>query len=163
MRSRRDSERGNSIVEFMLVGVPVLFLVISIAQMSLAMWSFHTLAFAVREGVRYASTKGPGCSITGNACATTVGSVAQKVAVAGVGLQTSQLNLTLTSSAGSVTCTPLSSCVSDTTRWPPSSAAVQSNISITGSYPIVTFLPFANNLLTNSGTVSASSQQALLF
>lgn len=160
----RRSERGSSMVEFALVGIPVTFLMITIMQMGLAMWSYHTLAYAVREGVRYASTKGPGCDIGGNTCAITVGDVAQQVASAGIGLQANQLNLTLTSSAGSVTCNPLSNCSSNTTRWPPSSVAAQSNISIAGSYPIhVVFLPFTSGPLINSGRVSASSQQALLF
>ena len=160
----RRSERGSSMVEFALVGIPVTFLMITIMQMGLAMWSYHTLAYAVREGVRYASTKGPGCDIAGNTCAITVGDVAQTVASAGIGLQANQLNLTLTSSAGSVTCTPLSSCSSNTTRWPPSSVAAQSNISIAGSYPIhVVLLPFTSGPIINSGRVSASSQQALLF
>ena len=72
MLRARKKETGSTTIEFALGGVSLLILVVSLVQMSLAMWSYHTLAYAVREGARYASTKGIGCTYTGNSCSVTV-------------------------------------------------------------------------------------------
>ncbi len=114
--------------------------------MGLAMWSYHTLAFAVGDAAHFASTKGIGCTYTGNACGITVAAVAQRVATAGLGLVPGQLNVTLTSTAGNVSCNPVSSCYSNVTTWPPASPAgtnkVGQPITVTAYYPVtILFLP----------------------
>jgi Flp pilus assembly protein TadG len=109
MPSSRRNQTGRSLIEFTLVGIPLILILISVIDMSIAMWDYHTLAYAVREGARYASTKGQGCTYSGNTCGITVANVAQQIASAGLGLVPGQLKVTLTSSAGSVTCNPVSS------------------------------------------------------
>ena len=170
MRPRvRRKEQGKALLEFALAGIPLILMIISVLELCLAMWSYHTLAFAVREAARYASTKGAGCSYTGNSCGVTVANIAQQIANSAVGLSTSQLNATLTSTAGSVTCNPLSSCSSNNTAWPPSSAnAAGSIISITGYYPVNTslvflFIPYTRSLTIGNLTLPASSQVTMQF
>jgi Flp pilus assembly protein TadG len=56
MRTR--SERGASSVEFALA-FPILFLLtIGFIDFSRAIWGYNTLAYAAREGVRYAAVRG---------------------------------------------------------------------------------------------------------
>src|SRR6185503_1515288 len=50
MLRARKNETGATTIEFAFGGVSLLILVVSLVQMSLAMWSYHTLAYAVREG-----------------------------------------------------------------------------------------------------------------
>jgi len=168
MLRARKNETGATTIEFAFGGVSLLILVVSLVQMSLAMWSYHTLAYAVREGARYASTKGIGCTYTGNSCSVTVSNVAQKIAAAGIGLLPSQLSVTLTSSAGDVSCNPVSNCYSNTTVWPPSSPGsanqVGKPVKLTASYPVrVLFLPILGSLQTAAPTLQATSQQLILF
>jgi Flp pilus assembly protein TadG len=169
MQRARQKEKGSTLIEFTLVGIPLLLIFISLIEMSIAMWSYHTLAYAVREGARYASTKGQGCTYTGNTCSVTVASVAQQVASAGVGLIPAQLNLTLTSSAGSVSCNPVSNCYSNTATWPPSSANLPgASILISGYYPVQTslvfmFFPSTGASRLNSVTLPATTQQIIQF
>lgn len=71
VRSRRGArgERGQAIVEFILVAIFILILFISIIQMILLMYAYTTLADAAKEGVRYAIVHGTGnttCSGPGN-------------------------------------------------------------------------------------------------
>lgn len=57
MRTRR-SQRGASTVEFALA-FPILFLLtIGFIDFTRAIWGYNTLAYAAREGVRYAAVRG---------------------------------------------------------------------------------------------------------
>src|SRR5690242_13216787 len=49
---------GQSLVEFTFVGIPMIFVLIGTFEISRGMWMYHTLAHAVRDGVRYASVHG---------------------------------------------------------------------------------------------------------
>jgi len=73
MRHRR---RGQSLVEFTLVGIPLIFVLISIFEISRGMWIYQTLAYSVKAGVRYASVHGVNCTNNGNNCAVNMGPVA---------------------------------------------------------------------------------------
>jgi Flp pilus assembly protein TadG len=169
MTQAANRERGSTLIEFTLAGIPILLIIMSIVQMSLAMWSYHTLAYAVREGARYASIRGQGCTYSGNSCSVTVANICQQIASAGVGLAPGQLNITLTSSAGSITCNPLNSCSSNSTVWPPASANARGSvISVSGTYPmpLALFLPFFpgnSSMQSSSITLPASSEQIIQF
>jgi hypothetical protein len=101
---RRTSQRGNTLVEFTLIGIPVVFILLSIFEMSRMMWTYHTLAHAVKEGVRYAVVHG---DLRGKAClpspappcVSTVASVATAIRDSGVGLIPNQLRLSMRSGA----------------------------------------------------------------
>jgi len=155
-------------IEFAAAGIPIILVMVSIIEMGLTMWTYETLAFAVREGARYAATKGQGCSYSGNSCGVTVANIAQKIAAAGIGLAPGTLNITLTSAAGSIACNPLNSCYSNNTFFPPSSSNSENKLSnpitVTGSYPAtVSFAPIVGSVKTYSGTLQASSQQIIQF
>jgi Flp pilus assembly protein TadG len=169
MRTAGRKEKGSTLIEFTLVGIPLILMFISLVEMSISMWSYHTLAHAVREGARYASTKGQGCTYTGNTCSVTVANVAQQIASAGVGLIPAQLNVTLTSSAGSVTCNPVTNCYSNSATWPPSPGNMPgSSISVSGYYPVQTnlvlmFFPSTGTSKLSAVTLPATTQQIIQF
>jgi Flp pilus assembly protein TadG len=118
--TRRKSERGNSMIEFVIAGIAAIGLLISTIQLSLLMWNYHTLAEAVHETNRYIATHGRSCTTGGNACAITVADVVTKFKDNAVGISDTSVVVTLTSQSGTVyTCNPLNSCASDTTQWPP--------------------------------------------
>ncbi|OLC52954.1 MAG: hypothetical protein AUH85_15255 [Chloroflexi bacterium 13_1_40CM_4_68_4] len=61
LRSFRREEDAQGIVEFALV-LPVIFLLIfGIIDLARAVWEENTLAYAAREGTRYAIVHGSGC------------------------------------------------------------------------------------------------------
>jgi len=136
-------------VEFALVGVPLVFILVSTAEMARGMWNYQTLAFSVRAGARYASTHGKGCS---GSCTVTVSNVAHSIAAAAVGLAPGNFNVVLTSATASpVSCTPLSNCYSNNTTWPPSAdSAPGLDIRISGTYQFVSALSM---LWPGDGTV----------
>lgn len=122
MRNRKG-ERGNQTIEFTLVGVPIIFLLFSTANMSFSMLTLHTLQEAAEQGARYVSTRGSDC--TTSTCAVTVAKIANVISNSAPGINAANLNLTLTSTAGSgstQTCAPISSCTGTSTVWPPSGA-----------------------------------------
>lgn len=137
---RNPKERGGStLVEFTLIGIPMIFLLISTFEVARGMWEYHTLAYAVKEGTRYASVHGKTCEVAPNSCQVTVAQVVQTVVNAGTGLLPTALGVTLTSTAGTVSCSPASTCIgasANNTLWPPDPANAQgSDISISASYP----------------------------
>jgi hypothetical protein len=119
----------------------MIFVLISIFEMSRAMWNYHTLAYAMREGTRYAVVHGANCSTDPlNSCQVTVGQIARKIQNAGVGLDAGQLNLTFTSSGATIACT-LSACLSDATPWPAGPNNIPGRaLAISGSVPFQTAL-----------------------
>jgi Flp pilus assembly protein TadG len=118
--NRSGRRRGSTLVEFTLIGIPLIFVLVSTFEMARGMWNYQTLAYAVRAGSRYAAMHGNGCSGSGNTCGITVSNVASAISTAAVGLPAANFNVVLSSAtAASVTCAPLSSCSSNATAWPP--------------------------------------------
>jgi Flp pilus assembly protein TadG len=154
-------------VEFAIVGPILLLATISMLQICLAMWNYESLAFAVREGARYAATKGQGCSYSGNSCATTVGNVANQIVNNGVGLISGNLNVTLgATSSTSVTCDPVTNCTSSSTAWPPSTGNTErsSVLTVSATYPFnLFFMPRQGSVGTSSGNLQASTEQIVQF
>lgn len=167
VRRKRGEHGGPTLVEFTLVGIPMIFLLISTFEISRAMWTYHTLAYGVKEGTRYAAVHGATCATAPNTCTVTVGQVAQQVQNATAGLLASQMNLTFVSVGGSFSCT-LSSCLTNNTVWPAAPGnAFGSNIEIDATYPfqsaIAMFWPGAGSGVSTMGTINfpASSQDTM--
>lgn len=115
-----NPKRGSAMLEIMIAGIACVTLMISTVQLGLVMWNYHTLAYAVHETNRYVASHGRSCTTGGNACAITVGTIATMLKSKAVGVNASSVVMTLTSASGTVvTCNPLSSCLTDTTQWPP--------------------------------------------
>src|SRR5271166_3255262 len=100
MRDRSNRRSGSSTLEMVFVGIPTIFVLISVFEMARGMWIYHTLAYAIKEGTRYAAVHGQNCNPTvnpGNNCQVTVGQIAQVIEHAAVGLDPSQLNVEMQS------------------------------------------------------------------
>ncbi len=130
--------KGSVTLEFTLVGIPLIFALISIEEMARGMWIYHAQEYAVNAGARYAVVHGAGCTASGNSCGVTIGSIATEIANEGLGLVPSQWNVTLYSASGAnnQTCNPLSTCMSNSTVWPPSPDNAEGvGVAVSGSYP----------------------------
>ncbi|HZT33587.1 MAG TPA: TadE/TadG family type IV pilus assembly protein [Bryobacteraceae bacterium] len=165
---RSRAQRGNTLLEFTLVGIPLIFLLISTFEMARGMWIYHTLAYAVREGTRYAVVHGVDCATAPNSCQVTVGQVAGRIRQAAPGLLPAQMSLVLTAANGTVTCA-LSDCLSNTSNWPsaPGSSAGLA-LQISAAYPYQSLISMlwpggANLAPFGAFNLSASSKQAIQF
>ena len=122
MTRRNSRRRGSAMIEFTLVGIPMLFVLISIFEASRAMWIYVTLAHSVKEGLRYAIVHGNNCTIAPNSCSVQVRDIANRMARTGVGLlPESFVNVEFISSTRPVTCTTLQTCLTGAagnTYWP---------------------------------------------
>ena len=136
MRNSRNKRRGDVMLEFTLVGIPLIFVLISVVEMARGMWAYHTLAHAVKEGTRYTIVHGHNCSLAPNNCQVTVGQIAQRVREAGVGLLPNELRIEFRSEGDTVVCSPLENCLNDNNYWPvyPNSQMGR-RITINGTYP----------------------------
>lgn len=94
-RSRRGV-RGSQMIEFALMGIPFVFLIIAIVQMSIGMFTYNTLASAVDLGTRYASAHPTG----------TVDAVAQQIINNSPGLLSNKLNLVMKGTTGGAAGNP---------------------------------------------------------
>jgi hypothetical protein len=120
---RLHLQRGSSLLEFTLVGIPLIFILISIFEVSRGMWIYHTMAYAVKETSRFVIVKGENCIASGNACGVTVQRIAQEFASAGVGLDPNETNLSLIVVGDQRDCFPLQGCLSgsdgdSSVAWP---------------------------------------------
>jgi len=124
---RRRSRRGSTTLEMTFVGIPLIFTMISIFEISRGMWIYHTLAYSVKEGVRFAIVHGVDCVYNPpavlNHCQVTAAQVAAVIENAGVGLDPTATTVTFCAPANTTTgpCTgttcALNSCPA--TQFPP--------------------------------------------
>jgi Flp pilus assembly protein TadG len=163
-----EKRRGFAVLEFTLVALPVIFLTVSIIEASLAMWQYHTMAYAVDLAARYVVVHGRGCTQNGNTCSVTLGNVAHLIAQQSVALDASKLNVTLTTHSGPTTCNPLNTCFTSTTQFPSATDnGVNLDVTIAATYPISNpmpmFWPGAGTSSIGAFTLGATSRQRILF
>jgi hypothetical protein len=108
-------------IEFILAGIASATLMISTVQISLAMWNYHTLAYAVHETNRYIIVHGRACSQGTNNCTITVANIVSKFQSNSIGLDASKVTLTLTPQTSTAkSCSPITACSNSSDQWPPS-------------------------------------------
>jgi hypothetical protein len=159
-------------VEFTMVGIPLIFVLISTFELARGMWLYHTVAYAVKTGTRYAVVHGQNCGIGSNSCNVSISQIASVIQSAGFGLPADTFTLTFTpATTGSTTCT-LNDCISKQTAgiWPPAADnAVGKKVKISGKFPfqsvIIMFWPGAANPLAPAGTIylSADSRESIQY
>lgn len=141
---RSSSRRGATTIEMTLVGIPLIFVLISVFELSRGMWMYNTAATAAREGLRFASVHGVNCVHVPpgipNACEVTANDIV-KVIRSGVGnailnsqsvsnnygptgagaagLPEATTIVRLTSSSGFIECTLDGQTAGCNSRWPP--------------------------------------------
>jgi len=165
---RRIARRGQSLLEFTLSAVPVIFLLLSIVEMSRAMWVYVTLAHAIKEGTRFSVVHGADCVQAKPDCQITVNQVAARIITAGMGLDSRKMNVVLQTAGATQTCAPVSSCLDVATAWPPSpDNSVGLPITISGTYPFSTamamFIPQSGSIKFGAMSFGATSQQEIAF
>ena len=140
MRRANGSRRGVAMIEFIFVGIPTIFVLVSSFEMARGMWIYHTMAYAVKEGARYASVHGSTCSQGTNSCGVAIKDIAGLIRTRGIGLDAAKLTLTFTDDAGNATTclvsAPTGSCLSNNTTWPPAGENDPGlNLTVSGTYP----------------------------
>lgn len=84
---RRRAQRGSAIVEFTLVGIGLMFALISIFEMARGMWVYHTLAHVSKEATRFLIVHGKECQTRASCQAeATLQTLANRIQYHGVGL-----------------------------------------------------------------------------
>jgi hypothetical protein len=154
-------------LEFTLTTVPMIFVLISVLWMCIGMWEYHTVTEAVNWTARSSAVHGAGCA--GQTCATTVDTVARLLASRALGIPASMLNVTLTSSASTVTCNPLTNCYGNSAYWPSlaGNTAGSTDITIAATFvfasPISLWSPAHGDQSFSAVTLGANSRQAVVF
>jgi hypothetical protein len=112
---------GNATIEFTLVAIPLLCVLISTFEMARGMWLYHTLAYAVKEGVRYAVVRGqnsPNQVPLGGSGTLPQMPICQYIIQQGPGLVPHQVTLTFHSATQPDITATADSCPT-TGNWPP--------------------------------------------
>jgi len=171
MSSRRNRRGGNAMIEFVFVGIPLIFVLISIFEIARGMWLYHTLAHAVKEGARFTIVHGQNCWTAPNSCRVTVRDIVQRIQQQGTGLLPQELDIVLEAQNSKVTCSPdlvSSGCWTNTNFWPfyPGNQPGL-DITINGRYPfrsaIAMFWPGTKPMQFGVFTFSASSRESIQF
>ena len=106
-------KRGSTLLEFTLVGIPVIFMLISIFEISRGMWLYHTLASAIKDGTRFAIVHGNNCNVYPSNCVVTIRDISERIRRNAVGFVPDDLqNLEFISATrGTFTCATLAACL----------------------------------------------------
>ena len=138
--ARIRGRKGAAMLEFTLVGIAMIFMLISFFEIARGMWTYHTLSYAVREGTRYASVHGKDCA-SPNTCQVTIGQITTAIKSAGPGLDPNTTTVTFTPANGAATSDTMTNLIANSTTWPPASAnAVGQTVKIAVTYPFRTIL-----------------------
>jgi Flp pilus assembly protein TadG len=159
-----NRRKGSTAMEFVLVGIPLTFLLFSVFEGARGMWNYQMIAYAVREGTRYAAMHGRGCA-SPNTCQVTIGQIASYVQTAGSGVDPGS-TLTLTPASGSATSDTITNLKTNTTKWPPSSSNVPGQtVTLSIKWQFKTFLSILWAGASNFDTfyLTASSAEPVQF
>ena len=117
----RRPTRGEALIEFTLVGIPLLFVWICVIEMSRGMWQFHTLQYATKMANAYAAVHGATCGADGNSCTVDVSDVVTQFQNYAIGIPMANVKIVLLTKNNSVTCNQVSTCSSNgswSSQWP---------------------------------------------
>ncbi len=143
MKTRFSSRRGNAALEMALVAMPLMLFVVSTMELGRGLWCYHTLGTAIKSGARYAVVHGASCISASSDCQATVGDIAGVIGQSAVGIDTTKLQLTLTSGGQAYNCDSASGCLWDSTAWPTSPYnAPGLQLTINGTYAFQSALGF---------------------
>lgn len=167
MARRKDSRAGSTTIEFVLVGIPVIFIVISIFEIARGMWVYQTLSHATHTVARHIAVHGSGCA-SPNTCSLTLGNFATDFGSVANGLDPAAMVVTFYSSSTSIACNPLNSCYANSTVWPPAADSTAGNdvrIQATSPFPnaLAMVWPGARSVPFSAMQFAAFSRQRILF
>jgi hypothetical protein len=171
MPQKRRNSRGSVMLEFTLAGIAAVTILITTVQLCIGMWNYHTIAYSVHEATRYAASHGRGCITGTSSCGITIADITSKLIADSIGVRSSALSVTLTTDSGaSTTCNPVTSCSSNTTRWPPTSNmdnTTGKKVTVSASYTFTSamliFWPGTSAQRLGTFTLPASSTEAIVF
>jgi Flp pilus assembly protein TadG len=168
MKNRRKSRAGNATVEFVMTGIPLIFIVIGVVEMSRGIWIYESLVHAVESTTRDMAVRGYDCSKYVSGCGQTVAGYSQLMNKWATGIDPAQMTVVFQSTNNTVTCSPLNSCYTNSTAWPPSGDNARNlDIWVTATMPFNSALSmFAfGSAPVNFGkfNLSAKSHQQILF
>ncbi len=170
----RSPRRGSAILEFTFTGIPFIFIWISIMQMAIGMWQYHTLQYAVKVTGAYIAVHGSDCSANGNTCSIEIENAAQVMQAYLIGLPPSSVSVTFNALGSdhatvesTVSCT-LNNCLTNTTAWPPSGYNTPgTDIQVQAEYQfnsaIALFVPSVGAMKFGSAWLPGFTQQTILF
>jgi Flp pilus assembly protein TadG len=155
--SHQRCERGQSLVEAVLCMLVLLVILFGIIQASLAVYSYHFIAEAAREGARYAVVRGSACTGFASACpasATDIQNYVKNLGFPGIDNRAAAMTVTVTCGpGGSNPATPAGACSAGNND--PGDIV---KVAITYHFPLsVPFWP-TNNITMNSASQMTISQ-----
>jgi Flp pilus assembly protein TadG len=148
LSSRRSDDRGQTVVEAVLCTLILLMLLIGVMEVSMALYTYHFISDAAREGTRYAIVRGSAC--TDSDCPATAAAISTYVT--GLGFLNSMTVTTTWSQGPGPTCTPPSCCSSTSCNNP------GNLVQVSVQYQIPLVLPFKS--VTNV-TMNSTSQMLI--
>jgi len=161
-RSRRHNKQaGSAVLEIALMLLPLMLLIIGALDISRAVWTYHSLAMAVKTATRQAIVHGARCADASSACPITVADVVAMVNGSVIGLDRGSLQLTLGSAQQTLSCSSSGECSTNGTAWPPpSDNAVGQLVTISARYAFQSFLPVGSQGRLN---LTATSTEMIEF
>jgi Flp pilus assembly protein TadG len=170
IRKSNTRRRGASLIEFTLVGIPAIIICTSVMTSAIDMWQLYTLSYAVDQTARYAALHGSTCSAGSNSCTITRADVATYLQNQAIALDPASTTMVLNDGSGAVTCNPVGSCPSSSSRFPSTghnSPTTPDTVTIQATYqlinPLFMFWPGAGSVTATRFTVGATSTQQVIF
>lgn len=160
--------RGSTLIEFTLVGIPLIFIITSAMMVALAMWQFENLEYGSQSTARFVAMHGRLCAQNGTSCTTTVDDVAKFFATQTMALDPSKTQLTLTAATAATVCNPLNTCNGNLAQFPDSAHnGINFDVTVAATYPVVNplgiFWPGNSGLGAATINLYGQSRQRIVF
>jgi Flp pilus assembly protein TadG len=168
---RRHKQRGSAMLEFVLSGIPLIFIWIGIIQMAIGMWQYESLQYAAKTTGNYLAHHGSYYIAAGNT-AIKIQDAANVLSATAFGVPADQITVTWTAtpqvgSTTTVTCL-LSECKTNTTTWPPTAASFPGSVvTIRADYvyhsSLAMFIPGQGAVQFQAPNLPGYTRQVVLF
>ena len=163
-----DRRKGQSLIEFSLIGIPLIFMITCVMTVAIDMWQYDNLVYSAQSTARYVAMHGRSCIQDATSCTLTVANVVSYFSSHALALDSSKANVTLQSASSSTVCNPLSSCAANTSQFPPASDnGVNFDVAVKVTYPVTNpialFWPGSGTVRSSVFNLFGMSRQRIVF
>ena len=163
-----DPRKGQSLLEFALIGIPLIFMITCVVTVAIDMWQYDNLVYSAQSTARYVAMHGRSCIQDGTSCTLTVADVASYFSSHALALDPRKASVTLQSATSSTVCNPLSSCSSNTSQFPQAvDNGINFDVTVKVTYPVTNpiamFWPGGGVVGSSAFNLLGMSRQRIVF
>lgn len=150
-RFHARAEHGSAIVETAFAMIILLAVLFGVLEICMALYTYHFISAAAREGTRYAIVRGSACQAPGNPCPATQTDIQNYVSTLGfpgINIASTDVSVSWAAYPAGGTCSPSASC---------NNPGNMVKVTVSHAFPLsIPFVPSSNIPMTSTSAMIIS-------